>query len=238
MKLACSSSAFDALLRAGDLTQLEWIDLCAHELRADGIVLDMRHFPRTDTDYLAQIKKMACDLCLCIAALREDAFFQHDGDAMRASTEVALALGAPLISAPMPFETAASWTDVLARLGTATSLAKAANVTLAVRNAPGTFGASAHDLKRVSKEADSAWLRYASDFGALDAASDPQELLGKTVLAWRQLDHPMSERDAALLESYRGHIAFDATGGNAGAEEMKNALREWRSALFSAVNRT
>src|SRR5215469_1212812 len=68
VKLACSSSAFDQALQSGRLTQLEFLDLAARELRVDGIVLDARHFPRTDSDYLAQIKKMAADTCLTIAA--------------------------------------------------------------------------------------------------------------------------------------------------------------------------
>jgi len=78
MKLACSSTAFDQQLRSGDLTQLEWIDACARELAADGVVFDVRHFPRTDTDYLAQVKKMSADLGLTVAALRHDGFFTAD----------------------------------------------------------------------------------------------------------------------------------------------------------------
>ncbi|MGH8163526.1 MAG: hypothetical protein ACREP1_04245, partial [Rhodanobacteraceae bacterium] len=70
MKLACSSTAFDRELRDGDLTQLEWIDRCARELAADGLVFDVAHFPRTDADYLAQVKKMCADLGLTVAAVR------------------------------------------------------------------------------------------------------------------------------------------------------------------------
>ena len=69
MKLACASSSLHRDIERGELTQLEFFDLCARELACDGVVLDVRHFPRTDDDYLAQVKKMAADRGLTIAAL-------------------------------------------------------------------------------------------------------------------------------------------------------------------------
>lgn len=235
MKLACSSSAFDEQLRTERLTQLEWIDVCAHDLDADGIVLDTRHFPRVDADYFAQIKKMAVDLGLTVAALRDDAFLTDEEADMERTVSAAVALGAPLLSAPLPAETAASWAQVQARLGAATGTAKRLNVTLAIRNAPGTFAASVHDLKRVSKEADSAWLRYGPDFDALDATSEPQQLLAKTVLAWSNLSSEQ-QRTAQTLRAFRGFIVPDAPGGDATLDHMKNAFRRWRAA--SVADRT
>lgn len=230
MKFACASTAFDKQLRSDRLTQLEWIDLCAHELAADGAVFDVRHFPRTDTDYLAQLKKMAADLGLTVAALRHDGFFEGDRQHMEQALEMALALGAPLLSAPLPPEVAASWTDVQSRLGEATSIAKRLNVTLAVRNLAQTFAATSHDLKRVSKEADSAWLRYGPDFAALDAASDPQPLLAKTVLVWADASGDPAAL-SGLLADYRGFVALDVPAGDAQTEDLKNALRRWRTAF-------
>lgn len=233
MKLACSSTAFDALLRSGELTQLEWIDLCAHELAADGVVFDVRHFPRTDTDYLAQLKKMAADLGLSVAALRHDGFFSADDMHMEQALEIAMALGAPLLSAPLPPETQTSWSDVQATLGSATSLAKRFNVTIALRNAPHTFAASTLDMKRAAKEADSAWLRYGPDLSAMDAASDPEGLLSKTVLVWNEISacSPVELQPIArLLATYRGFVALDDAQGEAQAEQARAALQAWRSA--------
>ncbi len=234
MKLACSSTAFDERLRSGELTQLEWIDLCAHELSADGLVLDVRHFPRTDTDYLAQVKKMAVDLGLTIAALRHDGFFDADEAHMEQSLEMALAAGAPLLSAPLPPETIMSWSDVQARLGTATSLAKRLNVTLAVRNVPHTYAATTHDMKRVSKEADSAWLRYGADFCAFDAGSEPEDILTKCVLAWydaRRCSAPEVQPTARMLARFRGFLALDDAEGRATVETMNAALNGWQGVL-------
>ena len=235
MKLAIPSTAFDQQIRGGGLTQLEWLDLCAHDVAADGVVFDARHFPRTDTDYLAQLKKMAADLGLTVAALRHDGFFDADEAHMEQAVEMGLALGAPLLCAPLPPETAASWSDVLEHIGSATSIAKRLNVTLAVRNFAHTYGASSHDLKRVSKEADSAWLRYGPDFLALDAGSDAAALLAKTVIAWTEAS---SETGVLreLLAEFRGFLVLDAAAGDASIAAMKNALRSWRTAF--AADRT
>lgn len=226
MKQACASSAFDELFRDGALTQIEWIESCAREFEADGVVFDVRHFPRTDSDYLAQVKKMSADVGLSVAALEDDAFFGGDEERMQQSLATALAIGAPLLTGRLDAETAMTWSAALERLGQATSLAKRANVTLAVRNAPQTFAGTSLDLKRVSKEADSAWLRYGLDLERLDAAADPAALLPKTVLVWAGA----SSAGARLLSSFRGFVALDVP-----PEETKNAVRTWRAALFESV---
>lgn len=233
MKLACSSTAFDEQLRGERLTQLEWIDLCAHELAADGVAFDVRHFPRTDTDYLAQVKKMAVDLGLTVAAVRHDGFFDAGEPHMEQAVEIALALGAPLLCAPLPPETAASWSEVQTRMSAATSIAKRFNVTIAVRNAPHTYAASTHDMKRVSKEADSAWLRYGPDLCAFDAGSKPQDIIGRCVVAWydaRRCDAEDVRAAARTLGDFRGFVVLDDSQGAGTIESMRAARRTWSAA--------
>lgn len=232
MKLACASASLHRDIESGELTQLEFVDLCARELACDGVVLDVRHFPRLDDDYLAQVKKMAVDRGLSIAALADAAFFASTREHMTGVLEHALATGAPLVAAPLARETDESWSNQLAQLGVATSLAKALNVTLAVRNHPNTFAASTHDLKRVAKEADSAWLRYGPEPQLLDAASDPHALEANTVLLWSDASR-QSERSvaqiAAAFAGFRGHLVVDASEG-ASVAELAAALEAWRSA--------
>jgi len=243
MKLACASTAFDLRLESGDLTQLEWLDLCARELAADGVVCDVRHFPRRDSDYLAQVKKMAVDLGLVIAAVSDAGFFGGDEAAMRDVLAVADALGAPIVTAPLELETATSWPAELERVGIATSLAKTMNITLAVRNRARTFGATSHDLKRVSKEADSAWLRFALEYEAFDGASDPQALIARTVLLWHihragAIESESSPDIDAMLEDatdFRGFLVLDAAGGNGDCDMMRNNVRMWRTLLAEEV---
>ena len=228
MKLACTSASFASAFDRGDLTQLEWLDLCARELDCDGVVLDVRHFPRTDDDYLAQIKKMATDRGLGIAAVACDRAFSGEGmpDALR----IAGALGAPLVTGRLAADTACTWSEQLEALSDAAGAAKAANVTLAVRNAPGSFAASLHDCKRVSKETDSAWLRYALDPLVFEAGDDAATLVGKAVLLyWSDAAEP----DAATWSGFRGFVAIERAAGDASAAEMQRAMRRWRIARAS-----
>jgi len=62
MKVAVTSSSFSAALERGELTHLEWLEACASRLDADGVVLALADFPRTDSEYAAQVKKVATDL--------------------------------------------------------------------------------------------------------------------------------------------------------------------------------
>ncbi|HUZ48846.1 MAG TPA: hypothetical protein VMW12_03775 [Candidatus Dormibacteraeota bacterium] len=237
MKLACASGAFDRTIHRGDLTQLEFIERCARELACDGIVLDVRHFPRTDDDYLAQLKKFATDLGLCIAAVDDDGFFAGDAPAISATLALATRLGAPLVTGRLLAETARSWSEQAEILGIATGQAKAANVTLALRNAPGTFAAAARDCKRAMKEADSAWLRVGLDVSAISPEDGPA-LAGKAVLLWRSIDDP-ARFDASAFDEFRGTLVLDDASGNATAAGMQNALRDIRNALATReLNRT
>jgi sugar phosphate isomerase/epimerase len=236
MKLACASWAFRRAFESGDLTQLEFLDCAARDLGCDGVVLDDRHFPRSDDDYRAQVKKMAADLGLSIAALASDTFFTADEPEMRTAIEYARTLGAPLVAGRLGSEMQLTWTEQVAKLSTATGLAKAANLTLALRNAPGTFAATAHDCKRVTKETDSAWLRYGLEPKAFDAASDPLALQPKTVLLWWNAQLPA---DAALYEDFCGFLTLDRDSGDASVAEMRDAMRRWRIARAELeLNRT
>ncbi|MBV8244486.1 MAG: hypothetical protein JOZ38_01055 [Candidatus Eremiobacteraeota bacterium] len=236
MKLACASTTFDSQLASGDLTQLEWVDLCAREVLADGIVCDVRHFPRLDTDYLAQIKKMAVDLGLTIAALWSEKLFDGDSDAIREVFATADMLSAPLLCAPLPAETSGSWPDVLERLTLVASVAKALNVTVALRNRAGSFAAGDQDLKRVAKEADSAWVRFGPEFANLDAASDATTLLSRTVIAWHVHHTGEIESDEAnavdrwlqRFQAFRGFLVLDVNGSPP-VSAVRAAFEKWRT---------
>jgi hypothetical protein len=242
MKLACSSGALAASFVRGDLTQLEFLDLCAHEFACDGVVFDVRHFPRTDDDYLAQLKKTAADRGLSVVALAGASVFESGGDAMDALLRYALAIGAPLVCGSLARDVDFTWTQQLEHLNEATSRAKAANVTLALRNAPGTFAASTHDCKRVVKETDSAWLRFGPEPRAFDAASDPAELAANSVLLWSNVGDETERSVGDVIRgfvAFRGHLVLDEPSGDASIADVRAAVRSWRIALASLeLNRT
>ncbi|MGA8797857.1 MAG: hypothetical protein WB526_12445 [Candidatus Cybelea sp.] len=234
MKLACASGALHREIESGEFTQLEFLDLCARELGCDGVVLDVRHFPRRDDDYLAQIKKMATDWGLSIAALSDSTFFRSEPEHATKVLSDAVVLGAPLIAAPLALQTECSWSEQLERLASATSLAKRLNVTLALRNAPNTFAAGTQDCKRVVKETDSAWLRYGPDPQELDAASDPQPLASNTVLLWSDMRKQTEQTVAAAMQAFthfRGYVAIDEASGAATTDRLAAAIATWRDAL-------
>jgi hypothetical protein len=236
MKLACASGSFHRAIETGELTQLEFLDLCVRELACDGAVLDVRHFPRNDDDYLAQLKKMATDRGLTIAAVADPQFFTASAEHVAGVLDRALTLGAPIVAAPLGCETESSWSEQLARLNVAASLAKARNVTLALRNAPQTFAASTHDCKRVTKETDSAWLRYGPQPQAFDAASDPRLLAPNTVLLWSDaaLENERSiAQTLTSFEGFRGHLALDESSGGATVSQMAASAGAWRTAILN-----
>src|ERR1700731_3069933 len=158
MKIASAGISFDRSLLQGDLTQLEWLQLCASSLALDGIVFEARHFPRTDDVYLAQLKKTAADVGLTGAAVAGDAFLEPEGELW---IEIAVRLGAPIVIArtPRAASTPEAWNALVATLRQSASAAKRANIVIALRDDPETICANPADLKRVAKDVDSSWVR-------------------------------------------------------------------------------
>jgi hypothetical protein len=223
MKLACTSNAFARAFDRGDMTQLEFLDSAARSMECDGVVLDVRHFPRTDDDYLAQIKKAATDLNLSIAALAAPAL-PLPREELLDVLAFARAVGAPLVAVRLALETALARGELLASVSHASSAAKQANVTLALRNAPGTFAATVPDCKRVLKETDSAWLRLGPEPALFEAARDATELLSKSVLLWL-------ERSRGTLDGWEGFGGFtvlDDRDGGASTQEIREIVRRLR----------
>ncbi len=226
MKLAISSAAFECRLASGDLTQLEWLERCSNAFDVDGIVFDLAHFPRRDRDYLAQLKKMAVDGGLTVAALEARGFFTEADDEGRAMiVTAAAALGAPLIVAPLPPQTeipAAGYNETVRAGKLAVRAAKAANVPLAIRNAPGTIGSNAVELKRFAKDVDSAWLRFALD-SVFIGAEEGQSLEGRSVIAYA--------RDMTALGALRGFVCLEYDGVDPDGE-LPALLERARRELF------
>jgi sugar phosphate isomerase/epimerase len=224
MKIAVSSAAFAAAFTAGTTTQLEWLDACANELEVDGVIFHLADFPRTDSDYLAQLKKSATDLGLTVAAIASDAL--PDANAFG----IAAALGAPLAiaRAPVASDDATAWSAFVESAKTCARAAKAAGVVAALANVPGTLCATTSDLKRISYDVDGSWLRYALDPLAATDGDDLAALLAKTVIVASEIgelttfatsDDARAQRLVYDLARFRGFVVLNApaNGTNAGA---------------------
>ncbi len=216
MKIACSSASFADEIAAGRLTQLEWLDVCANELEVDGVVFDAEQFPRWDAEYLAQLRKVCADLGLTVAGLAAETLAETS---TAERLEAAGALGAPLLLARAPGASAdpEAWGRFADAAKAASRQAKAANVTLALRNHAGTLCESGADLKRIAKDVDSAWLRFAPELDALPA-DEAAALLSKSVIAlyaiaeirtFAENGDAAAARALGLLQRFRGFVLLE-----------------------------
>jgi hypothetical protein len=243
MKVACSSASFARSLEAGELTQLEWLDLAANELEVDGVVFEAQHFPRVDDDYVAQVKKACVDLGLSVGALADDSIF---GDGALQAIALAGSLGAPLVvaRAPAANDDPNGWNAFVAAAKHAASEGKRANVTIALRDAPQTLVTGIADAKRLVKDVDSAWIRFAPELATGDGeALGPA--LGKTVIAYHTLRAPSSfaaaddveaTRVIAELRRFRGFVVFERSGDEGARDAFHLALERFAHLRASALS--
>jgi hypothetical protein len=240
MKIACSSASFEAAIAADRLTQLEWLDACATDLRVDGVVFEARHFPRTDPEYVAQLKKMATDLGLTVAGLACDALLAPDGGATEEWFTVAVGLGAPIAIARAPAAGGVeAWSAFVAAGKAAAAEAKRRNVTLALRNAAGTLCAGGGDCKRFAKDVDSSWVRYAVDVASLDPPESLAVVLPRAVVAAHELREPGGapalDRSVAALAGFLGFLILDGPGASSGEGPLAQALDRLRGGAKTAL---
>lgn len=239
MKCSCSSFSFARLLQSGALTQLEWIDRCT-ELKLDGVEFGATHFPRTDDDYLAQLKKLCTDRGLTVAGVVIDVpFGQDDVDPQIDEVDTwianAASLGAPLlrfhcgtVSGSPPI----AWRELIRGLKAVTATAKDRNVTVALEARDGSLVASPVEAKRALKECDSAWLRLALSTRDLRSTQSTEwlGLVDETVAL--ASDGSGDERGTLTLASDRGYIGFVTIeiSGNGDEEALvRSALAALRS---------
>lgn len=210
MKIAVASSPFAALLHGGSLTHLEWLEACASRLDADGAVFAARDLPRVDSEYAAQVKKVATDLGLVPVALDEPGLLDPAvSDAARGNAvSLALSLGAGLLctTAGPPGEIPPkTFVATVAAAKMLAGAAKAANVTVLAGPDPASIAPDAAAIRRLLKDADSAWLRYVLPAGADRSALGPRD----RVLATRV---PLGADPSAVVPD-RGWFVLDGDGG-------------------------
>ncbi|HYZ17557.1 MAG TPA: hypothetical protein VE591_14195 [Candidatus Acidoferrum sp.] len=228
MRIAVSSSPFRRPLAAGELTQLEWVEHCASVLGVDGIVADLSDFPRTDGEYVAQLRKVAVDLGIVPFGI--DAPTLLDPTTAEQARDAALLLastfGAAIVRAPVPPPgevPPATFVATAAAAKGASKVGKRLNVTLVVPARPGTLADDAAGLRHLLKDVDSAWLRAcprAADehlvwgtkdrFPTFEAniEDDPQTIVARAARSWLILDAPATlehpwERLGTAIEALR-----------------------------------
>ncbi|HEY0381801.1 MAG TPA: hypothetical protein VGC72_06345 [Candidatus Elarobacter sp.] len=231
MRIAVSSSTFRRPLETGELTQLEWVERCASELGADGVVTAVLDFPRFDDEYVAQLRKVAIDLGIVPFGIDAPGLLDPAGApaGLEQALTVARRLGTAVIrtAAPAPGEVPPATFVATVRTAKAVARsAKAANVTVLVTAAPATIAEDLAGLRHLLKDADSAWLRAcppvaleAGQIGPKDRvpafvatpADDPAVVAERAYAAWVILDAPAGDRPwEAAGEAIRALRAAEA----------------------------
>ena len=237
VRIAVSSSTFRRPLGAAELTQLEWLERCASELGADGVLAAVEHFPRRDAEYVAQLRKIAIDLGLVPFGLDApgllDPALTAPGEVHDATLALATGFGAAVIrtTLPAPGDVPPATFVAVTALGKALSrAAKAVNVTVLLAAAPGTLAEDLAGLKHAVKDVDSSWVRAAPKAVAVDAigardrypafvatpADDPAAVAARAARSWAILDVP--------AEAAPWDLTRDAIGALRNAEAQQRLV--------------
>ena len=122
--------------------------------------------------------------------------------------------------------------------------AKAANVTIALRTAPGTLCENAADLRRFKKDVDSAWLRFAPEPAMLGAPGDGEAVLAKSVIAFCPIEHLATfaaagdvEAPAAVraLARFRGFVVLERREVEAPRDAYHHAIERFAALRASSL---
>jgi sugar phosphate isomerase/epimerase len=240
------------MLASGHLTQLEWVDLCANDLMLDGVEFVRSHFPRLDTEYVAQLKKLCADRCLTVASFHHDTPFeasevdQHTAK-LTNSLEIAAGLGAPLVrirAGQAQDSPVLAWRELIRGLSAACIQAKQYNITFALEPRAQSLVVSPTDVKRAMKETDSAWLRLAATTSMLGGHSRDEwsEALNSAVFAvapMAQLDTFGADKSIDYLSiltflwqrRYRGFLSLEYEGAEDESDAVVRAVAWLRGIL-------
>lgn len=202
---------------------MEWLERCASSLDVDGVLAGVADFPRTDGEYSAQLRKIAVDLGLVPLGLDTAGLFERDA-ASDSVLALATGFGALVVRSALPAPgelPPATYVETVATAKQLGRAAKAANVTLLVPPAPATLGADFAAVKRLIKDADSAWIRICPSFAdapmagpkdrfpavSATASDDATSVVLQARHSWVLLDAPADDRPwealAAAIDALR-----------------------------------
>ena len=229
VRIAVSSFSFRQPLEAGTLTQLEWIEGCATRLGADGVLPAFAHFPRTDLEYVAQVRKVTIDLGMVPFGLDCPALLglAAGGPVFEAALAVAQAFGAAVVRTTLPPPGDVPPAAFAAAVAAGKALghaAKGANVTAVIAVTPGTLGEDLGSIKRLLKDVDSAWLRACPPALAVPAELGPRDRFPACAAT---LD---DDPGAVAQRAARGWLILDAPASEAPWETLARAVERLREA--------
>ena len=181
MQTSCSSWSYHRTIAAGKMDQLAWVRECAN-LELDGVELLSNHFPKTDRDYLIELKKTCADNYLTIAmvsagghlTVADDAQRENEIEKIKKWVEVAEFMGAPRVRffCGNGAELEAGGRELYEKVKNAMQkIAQAGaerGIVMALENHGNT---TAKQLLSLLKDVNSPWLKFTLDTGNYPPAS-------------------------------------------------------------------
>ena len=184
MKLAMSSWSYHWALSKGEMSQMDWLELCG-ELGLNGVELLDIHFPSLSRRYLQSVSKACRRLHLEVAAASVSNDFglpeksQRAANRKKVSQWIGLAqeLGAPVLRVfsgwpgvgnPLLYERERGrlWPEMVGHLQALAQEAKKAGIVLALENHNHNgFTRTADDLLQILREVNSEHLKVTLDTG-------------------------------------------------------------------------
>jgi L-ribulose-5-phosphate 3-epimerase len=179
MKLGLCSWSYHKSLESDKLGFIGLLNLCARELKVDGIDIIADHLPKTDKKSLKEYKTLAADLNLTIVCLSPANNFgkpkanerKEEVKAVKKWLDVAYVLGVPALRIfagwPWPYEDSERlWPTMVDCIRDCEVKAKETGVVLAIEpHNDGGFLPTAVDTLRLIKEIDSEWVKINLDTG-------------------------------------------------------------------------
>ena len=199
---------------------------------------EARHFPRTDAEYLAQLKKMAADRGLTIAALADMDFFtaaaEHAGEFWSEAVTASARQFWPRRLRVKPEVPGAQKLSAAEYGDVACKVARTSRWHFATRRK--------HSLHRhtTANALRKRRIRHGCvtvlQPQALDIASDPRLLAPNTILLWSDAADESDRTIADILGAFpdfRGHLALDESSGAATVAALRASVHRWQRAMLN-----
>lgn len=255
MKLGCSSWTYSKVFRAGELTLDRWLEICADELKLDGVEICWCHFPDTGLDGLRHVKRKVHTLGLEMAAVDVDNTFNVTSPGeMTAQVErtkhwidIAAFLGAPVLRVFYAgwgdLEQAKSVeADMLEASRNIAAYAEERAVILACED-HGPLTRTSDEMKKIVDGVGSEWYRVCLDFGNFTDGLTSYEAIAPlsahthTKMQWRDPDGNRAPVDFAKAieilkkEGYRGYVCIEQAPGDDPVADTPKLVAELRALI-------
>lgn len=178
MKIGLCSWSYNRSLASGKISFEQMLEICANELKIEGIDIIAELLPKSDKNYLIHIKKLCTDLQLAISSLSPGNDFgktdkkDRDTEVVKINNwlDCAYILGAPVLRIFSGFPGKENieklWPEMVKCIRECEKKAKDLGITLVIEpHNDGGFLPTAVDTLRLINEINSPWVKINLDTG-------------------------------------------------------------------------